>query len=104
MKQLVADAGPILHLHQAAALHLFPLIGEVTTPTAVLAEVRVHAPTLWATALPPWMKIGALSAAASQRAQGWLQAGLLHGGRPPRSRGPARHARTGLSPTMLPRA
>jgi len=27
MKRLVADTGPILHLHEAGALHLFQFIG-----------------------------------------------------------------------------
>jgi len=29
MKSLVADVGPMLHLHEAVGLHLLPLIGEV---------------------------------------------------------------------------
>jgi len=71
MKRLVADTGPILHLHQAGGLHLLPLIGEVITAPAVLAEVRIHAPALWSGGLPPWLKPGALSATANQRAQAW---------------------------------
>ncbi|HUZ07793.1 MAG TPA: hypothetical protein VMV89_09950 [Candidatus Paceibacterota bacterium] len=38
MKRLVADTGPILHLHEAGALHLFPLIGEIFLPPLVAAE------------------------------------------------------------------
>jgi hypothetical protein len=80
MKRLVADAGPILHLREAAGLHLLPLIGEVAVSPVVLAEIRVHAPELWTGAMPPWVKTAALSVAANQRAQAWQQARLLHGG------------------------
>jgi hypothetical protein len=34
MKRLVTDTGPIFHLHEARALHLFPLMGEVFLPPA----------------------------------------------------------------------
>lgn len=40
MKRLVADTGPLLHLHEAAALHLLPLIGTVIVPARILAELR----------------------------------------------------------------
>jgi hypothetical protein len=43
MKQLVADTGPILHLHEAGALHLFQSIGNVLLAPLVLAELRVRA-------------------------------------------------------------
>ena len=76
MKSLVADAGPILHLHEAVGLHLLPLIGEVAAPPAVLAEVRAHAPALW----PAWLKPISLSPAMVQRAAAWRQAGVLHQG------------------------
>ena len=80
MKRLVADTGPILHLHEAGALHLLPLIGEVLVPPLVLAELRVHAPTLW-TGLPPeWVKARVLSPNLQSRARAWQRAGLLHGG------------------------
>ncbi len=80
MKRLAADAGPILHLHEAGGLHLLPGIGEVTCPSVVLAEIRIHAPSLWAGGLPPWFASVPLSVPASQRARNWQQAGLLHGG------------------------
>ncbi len=76
MKRLVADTGPVLHLHEAGALHLLPLIGEVLLPQMVAAELRSKIP-----ALPPkWAKIQTLSPTAQQRAVEWLRAGLLHGG------------------------
>ena len=80
MKRLVADTGPILHLHEAGALHLFPLIGETLIAPLVLAELRVHAPNLWPGQLPGWAKAQTLSPTSQQRATQWQHAGLLHGG------------------------
>ena len=76
MKRLVADTGPVLHLHEAGALHLLPLIGEIFLPPLVVAELRSRIP-----ALPPkWAKVQTLSLPAQQRALEWRRAGLLHGG------------------------
>ena len=52
MKRLVADTGPILHLHQAGALHLLPLIGEILLTQIVLAELRAHAPDFFTEVRP----------------------------------------------------
>jgi len=76
MKRLVADTGPILHLHEAGALHLFPLIGEIFLPPLVAAELRSFLPTL----PPKWAKVQALLPSAQQRALEWQRAGFLHGG------------------------
>lgn len=80
MKRLVADTGPILHLHEAGALHLLPLIGEISLPPLVVAEVRAHSPSLWPDLPPAWVKVQIPSAASHQRALQWQHAGLLHGG------------------------
>ena len=80
MKRLVADTGPILHLHEAGALHLLPLIGEVFLPPLVVAEVRAHFPSLWPDLPPDWVRPQTLSADAYHRALQWQHAGLLHGG------------------------
>ena len=80
MKQLVADTGPILHLHEAGALHLFLSIGEVLLAPLVLAELRVHAPALWPGQPPRWASAQTLSTVAQQRATEWQHAGLLQGG------------------------
>ena len=80
MKRIVADTGPILHLHEAGALHLLPLIGEVFLPPLVLAELRIHAPALWPGLPPGWVRTQSLSPTLQQRADAWQRAGLLHGG------------------------
>ena len=48
MKRVVADTGPVLHLHEAGAFHLLPLLGEIFLPPLVIAELRNHAPELLA--------------------------------------------------------
>lgn len=80
MKRLVADTGPVLHLDEAGALHLLPLIGGVFLPPLVLAELRAHSPSLWPDPPPAWVKLQVLCADARQRALQWQHAGLLHGG------------------------
>ena len=80
MKRLVADTGPLLHLHEAAALHLLPLIGNVVVPARILAELHSHAPDLWARELPPWIRVEDLSPQARQRSVAWQQSSILHSG------------------------
>jgi predicted nucleic acid-binding protein len=80
MKRVVADTGPLLHLHEAAALHLLSLIGSVRVPARVVAELRKHAPNAFSATLPAWLTASPLSTAAEQRATAWQQSGLLHSG------------------------
>jgi predicted nucleic acid-binding protein len=80
MKRFVADTGPILHLHEAGALHLLPLIGKVFLPPLVIAELRAHSPLLWPGSFPEWAELQTLSSENQQRALQWQRAGLLHGG------------------------
>lgn len=76
MKRVVADTGPILHLHEAGALHLLPVIGEIFLPLAVATELRS-----FVSELPPaWAKLQTVSTTAQLRASEWLRAGLLHRG------------------------
>ena len=80
MKRLVADTGPIIHLSEARAVHLLPLIGATIVPPRILPELHAHASALGPGNLPDWLVIETLSPAAQARAQGWERAGLLHGG------------------------
>jgi predicted nucleic acid-binding protein len=76
MKRLVTDTGPVLHLHEAGALHLLSLIGEIFLPPMVAAELHSLVPSL----PPNQAKIQILSAPAQRRASEWTAAGLLHSG------------------------
>jgi len=80
MKRLVADTGPLLHLHEAGALHLLPMMGEIHLPSLVLAELRAHAPALWPGLPPIWATSRVLPTELQQQADAWQRAGLLHGG------------------------
>jgi predicted nucleic acid-binding protein len=80
MKRLVVDAGPLLHLQEAAGLHLLPFIGRVLICPAVLAEVRLHSPAFGPGSLPSWLEPIAPSAVANRQVLSWQQAGLLHQG------------------------
>jgi hypothetical protein len=42
MKRLVADTGPILHLHEASALHLLPLMVTVYAPPQTPSSAVRH--------------------------------------------------------------
>jgi predicted nucleic acid-binding protein len=76
MNRIVTDTGPILHLHEAGALHLLPLIGDIFLPPAVATELRSFSSKL----SPAWAKPQTLSATAQNRASEWLRAGILHRG------------------------
>ena len=78
--RLVADTGPILHLQEAGALDVLPLIGEVVVPPLVLAELGSVLLSAWQFSPPPWMTVQSLATEVQQRALAWRQAGLLHGG------------------------
>lgn len=76
MKRLVADTGPLLHLHQAGAIQLLPQIGEVFIPSVVVVELQS-----FVSAMPPdWVKVPPLSPSAERRADDWVRADLLHVG------------------------
>jgi predicted nucleic acid-binding protein len=77
--RVVADTGPLLHLHEADALQFLPLVGEISVTPLILAELRMNAPPLWLTT-PVWLKIHNLTSAMQQQASAWQHAGLLHGG------------------------
>jgi len=67
-------------VHEAGALHLLPLIGEVFVPPLVLTELSTHAKNLLPDHLLGWARHQTLSATAEQLSLSWKQAGLLHGG------------------------
>jgi predicted nucleic acid-binding protein len=73
----VADTGPLLHLAEAKATHLLPLLGRGTIPPAVADELAGRENTLPPSSMPA---VVALTAAAAQRAADWHHSGLLHRG------------------------
>ncbi len=57
MKRLVADTGPLVHLHEAGGLHLLPLIGEIFVSPLVLTEAKRSGATAWLGPLPDWLPV-----------------------------------------------
>lgn len=80
MRLVVADTGPILHLHQARALHLFGYFHEVVVSPTVMAELDRHAQGLWTDGFPAWLRIASPSTAATSRATKWIEGKLLDPG------------------------
>lgn len=80
MKRLVTDTGPLLHLHEAGALRLMPLVGVTLVSPVVRSELSAHAPTLWSAGVPGWVELARPSADAQERGLRWVQAGLLQRG------------------------
>lgn len=79
MRLVVADTGPVLHLHEIRALHLLEQTGEVVVPPAVEQELGRRIPS-WANDRPPWLVVTELTDAAQQEASGWLGGDLLDPG------------------------
>jgi predicted nucleic acid-binding protein len=77
MIRWVADTGPLLHLAEAGASHLIPLLGEVVLPPAVQTELRRFHST---TALIQTQPILLLNATSEAAAEDWCKAGLVHRG------------------------
>jgi predicted nucleic acid-binding protein len=73
----VADTGPLLHLAEAGAPHLFSMLGEVAVPPAVVSELTAMRPAVHP---PPAVRVVLLDAAAAKQGEDWRRAGLVHRG------------------------
>ena len=73
----VADTGPVLHLAEAGALHLLPLLGEVVLPPAVQEEFGRLRP---AANIAPFGNVRELTAPIAAQAVDWCKAGLVDRG------------------------
>ncbi len=76
---VVSDTGPLLHLTEAASIHLLEPIGEVHIPRMVDQEMRHHEAS-WSSTKPHWIKLTPLVEPHATEAQAWHQAGLLDAG------------------------
>jgi predicted nucleic acid-binding protein len=79
VRKVVADTGPILHLHEAEALQLLALVGELFVPEAVQAELNSFLPG-WVHIKPDWIKVHPLSSPFREEAMNWVLAQLLNVG------------------------
>lgn len=76
---VVSDTGPLLHLIEAAGLHLLEPVGEVHIPRMVDREMRHHEAS-WTSTKPHWVALTPLAGSHATEAQAWHQAGLLDAG------------------------
>jgi predicted nucleic acid-binding protein len=77
MTQWVADTGPVLHLAEAGALGLLPLLGEIALPSSVHEELRLKRDPV---NLPAEFRILPLIDRHLLEAEDWCKAGLVHRG------------------------
>lgn len=80
MNLVVADTGPLLHLHQIGKEDLLSNLGLVHVTPTVLRELQRHAPDFFATGKPVWLITSQPSAASMQLASQWLNAQVLDPG------------------------
>ena len=80
MKLVIADTGPLIHLHQAQALDLLPMLGDVVVTPQVVQEWSKQSENLRPQTFPTWLQVVAPSSAAATRCESWVQSGLLHAG------------------------
>lgn len=76
---VVSDTGPLLHLTEAAGIHLLEPIGEMHIPRMVDQEMRHHEES-WSSTKPHWLTLTLLVEPHATEAQAWHQAGLLDAG------------------------
>jgi predicted nucleic acid-binding protein len=77
MIRWVADTGPVLHLAEAKAIDLLPLLGEVVLPPAVHEELsRLRSPV----SLPMPLRVEPLNDRYEAKALDWCKAGLVDRG------------------------
>ena len=77
MTTIVSNTGPLLHLHEAQALALLSLAGDVHIPPSVEAEVKLHISD-WQRL--PWLTVTQLEQAPAGKSAAWQQLGLLDPG------------------------
>lgn len=71
---IVCDTGPLLHLHEAGAIHLLECAGQVLIPPVVSQELEAHLN------LPSWVDLRQLERSSQQKSTGWINRGELDSG------------------------
>jgi hypothetical protein len=79
VRRIVADTGPLLHLHEAACLPLLEHAGTVAVPKAVDSEMMQRVRE-WPTRKPLWITMTPVSAPYEAQATGWQQSDVLEMG------------------------
>ena len=73
-RTVVCDTGPLLHLHEAGAIHLLKCAGQIVIPPVVSLELETRLN------LPPWVNVQRLDRSAQRKAMEWSDRGELDSG------------------------
>ena len=77
VRRIVSNAGPLIHLYEADALHLLRLTGETLVPSQVASETAYYFSRGRA---PEWISIAPLDKFHAAESLAWQQANLLDAG------------------------
>lgn len=80
MNLVVADTGPLLHLHQIGSVDLLGHLGVIHVTPTVLAELEKHRPDFFERGVPNWFIEAQVSPVAKQLSQRWISAGIVDPG------------------------
>lgn len=67
---IICDTGPLIHLHEADAIHLLKLAGDILIPPAVASEFGRNPAN---GNLPNWIQIYELTARAAGQVERWVR-------------------------------
>lgn len=76
-RAIVCDTGPLLHLHEAGAIHLLKSAGDILIPSTVAMEFKQNT-SKWK--LPNWIHIHRLNTQFSAQSFEWVQKEIIDGG------------------------
>lgn len=76
-RTIVCDTGPLLHLHEAGAIHLLRSAGDILIPPAVAMEFKQNI-SKWK--LPNWVHIRRLNTPFGAQSFEWAQKGTIDSG------------------------
>ena len=74
LRRVVSNAGPLIHLHEANALRLLRLTGEISIPPQVASETANYFSRGRA---PEWIAVAPLDEVHAAESSAWQQANLL---------------------------
>ena len=77
MNVVVADTGPLLHLHQIGSTDLLGHFGTIHVTPTILGELERHAPGIFRKDGPAWWVHSEPTPAARNVGTRWVESGLL---------------------------
>jgi len=80
MKLVVADTGPLLHLHQIESTDLLGYWGAIHVTPTVLGELEKHRPNFFDRGVPNRFVKAQVFPASRQLGSNWISAGIIDPG------------------------